>query len=102
MLGLRHLTRLSSLRTYRPCITLARYCHDESKKDPSELFTQPKDKLRTTTPAVATKFNVFSDENAPVILDVDEERQRLSEDVAEEDDLLDNAYSGLNLESEIF
>lgn len=102
MLSLRYLTRLSSPRTYRPCIALARHFHDESTKDPSKTLTHSNDKLRTTTPAVSTKFNVFSDDNATVILDVDEERQRMFEDVAEKDDLFDSAYSGLNLESTIF
>lgn len=62
---------------------------------------QTKDKSTTTTPAVATKFNVYSDEKATIILDVDEERQRISEDVTEEDDSLNDVYSGLNLESEL-
>ncbi|XP_037043960.1 mitochondrial assembly of ribosomal large subunit protein 1 [Bradysia coprophila] len=98
MLSLRHLARFSSTRTYSPCITLAKHFHDDFTKDPSKFEPQRNDKLRTTTPAVASKFNVYSDENAPVIFDVDEERQRISEDIAETDDLLDDVYAGLNLE----
>lgn len=102
MFSLRYLTRLSYLRSKRHCIPLAKQFHDEFTNDPSKLVTDPKNKLRTTTPAVASKFNVFSDDKATVIFDVEEERQRISEDIDQTDDLLDEAYSGLNVESEIF
>jgi len=99
MLGLRHLTRLSTLTTKRQCIQLAKYFHDDFKNDPPKpVKEQTEDKLRTTSPGVATKFNVFSDDTATVILDVDEERQRISEDNDQIEDPLANVYSGLNLE----
>lgn len=98
MLSLRYLSRLSPLRNNRQCIILAKHLHDEFTNDPTKLVTNPKDKLRITTPAVASKFNVFSDDKAEIILDVEEERQRISEDIEQTDDLLDEAYSGLNLE----
>lgn len=102
MFSLRYLTRLSYLRSKRHCIPLAKQFHDEFTNDPSKLVTDPKNKLRATTRAVASKFNVFSDDKATVIFDVEEERQRISEDIDQTDDLLDEAYSGLNVESEIF
>lgn len=99
MYSLRNLTRLASLRTHRQCIPLARHLHDEFANDPPKLVPNPKNKFRITTPAVASKFNVYSDDNASVIFDVEEERLRITEDNDRTDDLLDSAYSGLNLES---
>lgn len=103
MFSLRYLTRLPSVRTNRQCITLAKHFHDEFTNDPPKLVTSlnPKNKFRTTTPAVASKFNVYRDDKATVILDVEEERDRITEDIEQTDDLLDNAYSGLNLERKI-
>ncbi len=101
MLSLRYLTRLSSLRTNRQCVILAKHFHNESTNDPTKPVANPNNKFRKTTPGVASKFNVYSDDKASVILDVEEERQRISEeDVDRTDDLLNDAYSGLNLESE--
>lgn len=101
MFSLRYLTRLPCVRTNRQCIILAKHFHDESTNDPPKLVTNPRNKFRTTTPAVASKFNVFRDENASVILDVEEERDRITEDIEQTYNPFDNAYSGLNLERKI-
>lgn len=103
MLNLRYLKRLVPSNTTRHCIQLqlAKHFHDEFTNDPPKTSTNPKNKFTRTTPAVSTKFNVFSDDNASVILDVEEERQRVAEEIDQIDDVLDDAYSGLNLESEL-
>lgn len=100
--NVRYLTRLSTLRTKCPCIKLARNLHDEFANDPLKpVKNQIHDKPQTTTPAVASRFNVFTDDKATIILDVEEERDRISEDVEQVDDLLAEVYAGLNLESKI-
>ncbi|KAJ6622137.1 Mitochondrial assembly of ribosomal large subunit protein 1 [Pseudolycoriella hygida] len=97
MFSVRNLARLSYLRTKRLC--MARHLHDDHKMDPSKIVTNPKDKVPTTSPAVASKFNVYTDDTVSVILDVDEERQRIAEEITETDEILDyKAYAGLNLE----
>lgn len=100
MFTLRCLTRLSIPRTKRQCINLVKSFHDEfSTESPKRKTTT--DETFKTSPAVASKFSVFSDDNATVILDIDEERQRISKDIHETEDLLADTYSGLNLESKV-
>lgn len=102
MFSLRCLTRLPTLRTNCQCIKLVKNFHDEFTNDSPKPANNPtQDKIRTTSPAVASKFNVYTDDKATVIFDIDEERQRISETVDESEDLLGDAYSGLNLESKI-
>lgn len=96
MFSLRYLTRVSTLRARPQCIKLAKNLHDESTNDPPKPV---KDPLRTT-PGVASKFNVYRDDRATVILDIEEERQKVSEEIDKNFDLAD-VYSGLNLESKI-
>lgn len=81
-----------------------RQFHDEfnQKRPPPPNSEEVVAKLVPT--AVAARYQVFKDEDATVILDVDEERQRLSADSGEADqesDSLPDIYAGLNMEREL-
>lgn len=56
--------------------------------------------LKTVPTAVASKYQLFKDDDASVILDIEEERQRLTDDTSSEETLPD-IYAGLNLERKI-
>lgn len=66
-----------------------------------EDFTTPPPVVKTVPTAVADKYRVFRDRDSSVILDVEEERQRLTDQsVDDADDLaaVNGIYAGLNLE----
>lgn len=70
-----------------------------------EEFTVPplkttKIQPKTVPTAVASKYQLFKDDDASVILDIEEERQRLTDDTSSEETLPD-IYAGLNLERNI-
>ncbi|PSN37790.1 hypothetical protein C0J52_13364 [Blattella germanica] len=67
--------------------------HDDSKDEDS------KRQSATITSTIASKYKVFRDADAPVILDVDEERMKYRETVKnKKEDQREEEFSGLNLE----
>lgn len=98
--------RCTNLPRRTTALFKTRQFHDEfnQKPPPPPNSTEVVAKLVPT--AVAARYQVFKDEDATVILDVDEERQRLSGvgDSGEEDqesDSLPDIYAGLNMEREL-
>lgn len=57
--------------------------------------------LKTVPTAVASKYQLFKDDDSSVILDIEEERQRLTDNISSEEPLPD-IYAGLNLERTFF
>lgn len=105
-----HLTRL-----VRPSFRYTRYIiapvtkrnirqfHDEFNQN--SIVPPIKEATPKLVPtAVASRYQVFKDEDASVILDIDEERERLSgegdlDDI--ENETLPDIYAGLNMEREL-
>lgn len=78
-------------------LILSRHFHDEF----NTALKKPTNNAKDVPAAVASKYQVFKDEDATLILDVDEERQRHNEDVDdEEQEMAKDIYSGLNMERE--
>lgn len=67
---------------------IRQYSSDESSDKPD-----PKGKSTVVT----SKYEVFRDEGAPIILDIEEERERLNSGI-ETIESIPSAYAGLNLE----
>lgn len=70
--------------------------HDEFTKPPPPTKENPKPNLVPT--AVASKFQIFKDEDSTIILDIAEERLKMQQQeliIEQKDDI----YDGLNLES---
>lgn len=97
-LKLRHLTKTIQSIKCAPS-TLNRFFHDEFTQPPQKPnpFIEKKINVPATPTAVAAKYQVFRDDDAPIILDIDEERQRHSNQIEIEETLPD-IYADLNLE----
>lgn len=67
---------------------------DSNSKDESKI-----------TPAIGTKYEVFNDDNAAIILDIEEERDKMLAnelDIELVEDAAQNIYAGLNTEREYY
>lgn len=101
MLNLTRLVRSTIRYTHHRIAPTAtfnnRQFHDEFNQPPKTEVTATK----LVPTAVASRYQVFKDDDASVILDVDEERQRLSAE-GELDEMveqtLSDIYAGLNME----
>lgn len=69
---------------------LARCTHDDQSDKPGKNTNKP------NITAVTSKFEVFRDEGATVILDVEEEREKLNTIVGQEESVPD-PFEGLSL-----
>lgn len=72
----------------------SRYFHEEFAVPPLKPAKIPQ---KTVPTAVASKYQLFKDDDASVILDIEEERQRLT-DITSSEETLPDIYAGLNLE----
>lgn len=70
--------------------SVRRFSQDDSTKSPDS-------KTKQNITAVTSKFEVFRDEDATIILDVEEEREKLNSVIETEESIVD-AFAGLNLE----
>lgn len=71
-----------------------RCVHDDQSDKPGE------DKNISHPTAVTSKYEIFRDENATVILDVEEEREKLNTNVETEESVAD-PFEGLNLKRKL-
>lgn len=72
----------------------SRYFHEDFTVPPVK---PTKIQLKTVPTAIASRYQLFKDDDASVILDIEEERQRLTDGMSSEETLPD-IYAGLNLE----
>lgn len=74
-------------------------CCYRSKDDNSK--SKDSDPLKEVTPTIASRYELFNDEKASIILDVEEERDKMLAgelDIEEIEDATPNAFAGLNTE----
>lgn len=71
--------------------------HDEFTNPPIPPAKE-KPKPNPLPTAVASKFEIFKDEDSTIILDIAEERMKMQK-VLEHEQKVDDIYEGLNLES---
>lgn len=76
--------------------TVPRNFHEEFK-NPFQTPAEPKTKQQPPPLAVSSKFQIFKDEDSPVILDMAEERLKLAQELNTDNQPTD-IYAGLNLE----
>jgi hypothetical protein len=99
--GIKNVARLKFGRhlyqQYSPRVLLERFYEDEAKETPKGIEQQQ------IPSAISLKYQVFRDEDAAVILDVEEERLKHLEilDVPHQQ-YKDDEFSGLNLERECY
>lgn len=87
--------KLSTTYKLQPFVSQVKYFHDEFISPPVKSL-KTEEKLQ---PAVSAKYQIFRDENASVILDVNEERMKMITDHVIEKPT--SAYEGINLESKV-
>lgn len=96
-----HLNDTNKLRTWHRVIVRQFYNNnlDLSKRDDSHSNDQ--NAAPDVTPTIASKFERFSDDKATIILDIEEERDKmLAGEIEEIEDTTPSIFDGLNIERE--
>lgn len=104
----RHIIKLPVAAQQQQQLHRRQYFHEDftTSVPPSPLIVNKNGTKPTVPTAVADKYQVFRDHDSSIILDVEEERQRMTTDTITSDDddinVADKIYSGLNLERRLF
>lgn len=91
-----HINKLQRLSRSINLVKIARQFHDEFTNAIPKITNEKLQNPQNVPTAVASKYQIFKDEDSTIILDIEEERQKINEQIEIEESQPD-IYHGLNL-----